>query len=82
DVYPYKGEIRRHDDNKLLTTFTLKTDMLLDEVRAGGRIPLIIGRALVIRARQALSLPPDTIFRQANAPAESSRGFSLAQKIV
>ena len=55
DVYPWQGEIRRHDDNVLLANFTLKTDVLLDEARAGGRIPLIIGRALTAKARQAAS---------------------------
>ncbi|HIB8826520.1 TPA: bifunctional aconitate hydratase 2/2-methylisocitrate dehydratase [Klebsiella pneumoniae] len=82
DVYPWQGEIRRHDDNVLLANFTLKTDVLLDEARAGGRIPLIIGRALTAKARQALNLPQSDVFRQAHAAQESSRGFSLAQKIV
>ena len=82
DVYPYLGEIRRHSDNTLLASFTLKSDVLLDEARAGGRIPLIIGRALTAKARQALNLPQSDVFRQAHAAKESSRGFSLAQKIV
>ena len=54
DVYPRKGEVRRHDNNELLATFELKTDVLLDEVRAGGRIPLIIGRGLTSKARESL----------------------------
>ncbi|MEC5344980.1 bifunctional aconitate hydratase 2/2-methylisocitrate dehydratase [Brenneria populi] len=82
DIYPYEGEIRRHDSNAVLATFTLKTDVLLDEVRAGGRIPLIIGRGLTAKAREALGLPPSAVFRLAKAVADSGRGFSLAQKIV
>ncbi len=82
DVYPYKGEVRCHDTNELLAEFELKTDVLLDEVRAGGRIPLIIGRGLTSKARESLGLPPSDVFRQAKAVEESSRGFSLAQKMV
>ncbi|MBS9422380.1 bifunctional aconitate hydratase 2/2-methylisocitrate dehydratase [Photorhabdus caribbeanensis] len=82
DVYPYKGEVRHHETNELLAEFELKTDVLLDEVRAGGRIPLIIGRGLTSKARESLGLPPSDVFRQAKAVEESSRGFSLAQKMV
>lgn len=82
DVYPYKGEVRHHETNELLAEFGLKTDVLLDEVRAGGRIPLIIGRGLTSKARESLGLPPSDVFRQAKAVEESSRGFSLAQKMV
>ncbi|MGU0016315.1 hypothetical protein ACVXG9_15775 [Escherichia coli] len=57
DVYPYKGEVRNHETGELLATFELKTDVLIDEVRAGGRIPLIIGRGLTTKAREALGLP-------------------------
>ncbi|MFT8209736.1 MAG: bifunctional aconitate hydratase 2/2-methylisocitrate dehydratase [Symbiopectobacterium sp.] len=80
--YPYKGEVRLHDSDKVLATFELKTDVLLDEVRAGGRIPLIIGRGLTTKAREALGLPPSDVFRQAKDVAQSTRGFSLAQKMV
>ncbi|EKA6987725.1 bifunctional aconitate hydratase 2/2-methylisocitrate dehydratase [Salmonella enterica] len=82
DVYPYKGEVRNHETGELLATFELKTDVLIDEVRAGGRIPLIIGRGLTTKAREALGLPHSDVFRQAKDVAESSRGFSLAQKMV
>ncbi|EBG1403164.1 bifunctional aconitate hydratase 2/2-methylisocitrate dehydratase [Salmonella enterica] len=82
DVYPYKGEVRNHEIGELLATFELKTDVLIDEVRAGGRIPLIIGRGLTTKAREALGLPHSDVFRQAKDVAESSRGFSLAQKMV
>ena len=82
DVYPYKGEVRNHETGELLATFELKTDVLIDEVRAGGRIPLIIGRGLTTKAREALGLPHSDVFRQAKDVAESDRGFSLAQKMV
>ncbi|EFB9286198.1 bifunctional aconitate hydratase 2/2-methylisocitrate dehydratase [Escherichia coli] len=82
DVYPYKGEVRNHETGELLSTFELKTDVLIDEVRAGGRIPLIIGRGLTTKAREALGLPHSDVFRQAKDVAESDRGFSLAQKMV
>ncbi|MFP1793062.1 bifunctional aconitate hydratase 2/2-methylisocitrate dehydratase [Lonsdalea quercina] len=82
DIYPYKGEVRRHDSDERLATFELKTDVLLDEVRAGGRIPLIIGRGLTTKAREALGLPPSDVFRIAKDAADSDNGFSLAQKMV
>ncbi|HEK1718629.1 TPA: bifunctional aconitate hydratase 2/2-methylisocitrate dehydratase [Proteus mirabilis] len=82
DIYPYKGEIRNHETNELLETFALKTEVLIDEVRAGGRIPLIIGRGLTSKARSTLGLPPSTLFRHAKAVEQSDRGFSLAQKMV
>ena len=82
DVYPFKGEVRNHETNELLASFELKTDVLIDEVRAGGRIPLIIGRGLTTKAREALGLPHSEVFRQAKDVAESSRGYSLAQKMV
>ena len=56
--------------------------MLFDEVRAGGRIPLIIGRGLTAKAREALGLPPSTLFRLPQAPADTGKGFTLAQKMV
>ncbi|WP_115915445.1 bifunctional aconitate hydratase 2/2-methylisocitrate dehydratase [Escherichia coli] len=82
DVYPYKGEVRNNETGERLATFELKTDVLIDEVRAGGRIPLIIGRGLTTKAREALGLPHSDVFRQAKDVAESDRGFSLAQKMV
>ena len=75
DVYPYKGEVRNHETGELLATFELKTDVLIDEVRAGGRIPLIIGRGLTTKAREALGLPHSDVFRQAKDVAESDRGL-------
>ncbi len=82
DVYPYKGEVRRHGSDELVTTFELKTDVLLDEVRAGGRIPLIIGRGLTDKARAELGLGPANLFKMPIAPADSGKGFTLAQKMV
>jgi len=82
DVYPYKGEVRNHETDELLSTFELKTEVLLDEVRAGGRIPLIIGRGLTAKARESLGLPHSEVFLKAKDVAESTRGFSLAQKMV
>ncbi|WMY73684.1 bifunctional aconitate hydratase 2/2-methylisocitrate dehydratase [Buttiauxella selenatireducens] len=82
DIYPYKGEVRNHETNEVIANFELKTDVLLDEVRAGGRIPLIIGRGLTTKAREALNLPRSEVFVQAKDVAQSTRGFSLAQKMV
>ncbi|PQJ67903.1 bifunctional aconitate hydratase 2/2-methylisocitrate dehydratase [Photobacterium angustum] len=82
DVYPFKGEVRRHESDELVSTFGLKTDVLIDEVRAGGRIPLIIGRGLTDRARQSLGLPSSDIFRRPVAVEDSGKGYTLAQKMV
>jgi aconitate hydratase 2/2-methylisocitrate dehydratase len=60
----------------------LKTPVILDEVRAGGRIPLIVGRGLTTRAREALGLPPSTLFTLPQNPADPGKGYSLAQKMV
>ena len=60
DVYPYEGVVRHHDTGQELSHFELKTNIILDEVRAGGRIPLIIGRGLTERARAALGMGPGT----------------------
>ncbi|MBG5926250.1 MULTISPECIES: bifunctional aconitate hydratase 2/2-methylisocitrate dehydratase [Providencia] len=82
DIYPFKGEVRNHETDELLETFELKTDVLIDEVRAGGRIPLIIGRGLTNKARESLGLEATDVFRHAKSVAQSNRGFSLAQKMV
>ena len=82
DILPYKGKILQHDTQALLTTFSLKNDVLLDEVRAGGRIMLIIGRGLTQRARESLSLPPSDIFRLSRVVVDTGTGWTLAQKIV
>ncbi|MEE1866747.1 MULTISPECIES: bifunctional aconitate hydratase 2/2-methylisocitrate dehydratase [Pseudomonas] len=82
DVYPYKGEVRRHGSDELVTNFQLKTEVLLDEVRAGGRIPLIVGRGLTEKARAELGLGPTDLFKLPETPADTGKGYSLAQKMV
>ena len=82
DIYVYEGLIKRHDNDEVICTFSLKTDVILDEVRAGGRIPLIIGRGLTDRARKALGLPVSPVFLKAIDEKDSGKGFTLAQKIV
>lgn len=80
-LYPYEGKIE-NEAGQVISTFSLKTDVLLDEVRAGGRIPLIIGRSLTRKAREALGLGPSPDFRSPVAPSDSGKGFTLAQKMV
>lgn len=80
DIYPYAGKIEKNGE--VVAEFELKTDVLLDEVQAGGRIPLIIGRGLTTRAREFLGLEPSTLFRQPDPVADSNKGFTLAQKMV
>ncbi|MCB1670191.1 MAG: aconitate hydratase B, partial [Pseudomonadales bacterium] len=82
DIHVYDGRVTRHDSDELLAEFELKTEVLLDEVRAGGRIPLIIGRGLTQRARESLGLPHSDVFRVPVSGEESSKGYTLAQKIV
>jgi aconitate hydratase 2/2-methylisocitrate dehydratase len=80
ELRPYEGKALK--DGKVIAEFTVKSEVLFDEVRAGGRIPLIIGRGLTAKAREALGLPPSTLFRLPQNPADSGKGFSLAQKMV
>ncbi|MDP8171110.1 bifunctional aconitate hydratase 2/2-methylisocitrate dehydratase [Pasteurella skyensis] len=82
DIYPYEGKICKHNSDEVLAEFTLKTQILLDEVRAGGRIPLIIGRGLTHKARMELGLPESDIFLKPQDVASSKKGFTLAQKMV
>tara|TARA_R110002072_G_scaffold216658_2_gene374098 strand:+ start:5940 stop:8534 length:2595 start_codon:yes stop_codon:yes gene_type:complete len=82
DIYPYEGKVLKHGSDELVCEFSLKTDVLLDEVRAGGRIPLIIGRGLTDKARASMGLPHSTVFRKPFTVAESDKGFTLAQKMV
>ena len=82
DIDVYAGKITRHDSGELVTEFELKTEVLLDEVRAGGRIPLIIGRGLTQRARDELDLGPSEVFLSPDHAQESEKGYTLAQKIV
>jgi aconitate hydratase 2/2-methylisocitrate dehydratase len=80
ELRPYEGKALK--DGKVIAEFKVKSDVLFDEVRAGGRIPLIIGRGLTSKAREALGLPASTLFRLPQAPVDSGKGFSLAQKMV
>lgn len=80
DVYPYAGKIEKN--GAVVSEFKLKSEVILDEVRAGGRINLIIGRGLTSKAREALGLPASTVFRLPKAPVDSGKGFSLGQKMV
>ncbi|MBT9096992.1 bifunctional aconitate hydratase 2/2-methylisocitrate dehydratase [Methylovulum psychrotolerans] len=82
DIFPYQGIVKRHDSDEVVCHFSLKTDVLMDEVRAGGRIPLIIGRGLTDRARKALGLPASEVFIRPSDEADSGKGYTLAQKIV
>jgi len=82
DIDVYNGKITRNDSDEVLSEFELKTEVLLDEVRAGGRIPLIIGRGLTQRAREELGMEPSTLFRTPFAAEESDKGYTLAQKMV
>ena len=79
---PFNGKILDADSGEVLSSFELKTPVLLDEVRANGRIPLIIGRQLTDKTREALGLDPTNIFTRPNAENTSDKGFTLAQKIV
>ena len=80
ELRPYAG--RALKNGEVIAEFQVKSEVLFDEVRAGGRIPLIIGRGLTAKARESLGLPATTLFRQPAAPADTGRGFTLAQKMV
>ncbi len=80
ELRPYEGKALK--GGQVVAEFKLKSDVLFDEVRAGGRIPLIIGRGLTAKAREALGLPPSTLFRLPQPPVDTRKGFTLAQKIV
>ena len=80
ELRPYDGKAFK--DGKEIASFQVKSDVLFDEVRAGGRIPLIIGRGLTAKARETLGLKPSTLFRLPQDPVDTKKGFSLAQKMV
>ncbi len=82
DVFPYEGVVKRHGTDEVISEFELKTQVLLDEVQAGGRIPLIIGRGLTTRARESLGLSASELFRQPEEVESSNKGYTLAQKMV
>ena len=80
ELRPYEGKALKN--GVVISEFSVKSDVLFDEVRAGGRIPLIVGRGLTTRAREALRLPPTDLFRLPTTPEDSGKGFTLAQKMV
>nr|WP_232235702.1 bifunctional aconitate hydratase 2/2-methylisocitrate dehydratase [Pseudomonas luteola] len=82
DVYPYAGKVTRHGSDDVVATFELKTPVLLDEVRAGGRIPLIVGRGLTEKARAELGLEHSDLFKKPEQPVDTGKGYTLAQKMV
>ncbi len=82
DVYPRQGVVKKNGTDDVITTFELATDTLLDEVRAGGRIPLIIGRGLTRRAREALDMGDVDLFKKPASSGDSTTGYTLAQKMV
>ncbi|WP_105103949.1 bifunctional aconitate hydratase 2/2-methylisocitrate dehydratase [Microbulbifer pacificus] len=81
EIRPYDGKILS-EDGKVLSEFALKSDVLLDEVQAGGRINLIIGRGLTTKARESLGLGASDLFRKPEQPADTGKGYTLAQKMV
>ncbi|CAG2157748.1 bifunctional aconitate hydratase 2/2-methylisocitrate dehydratase [Cupriavidus numazuensis] len=80
ELRPYEGKALKN--GAVISEFKVKSDVLFDEVRAGGRIPLIVGRGLTAKAREALGLAPSTLFRLPQNPADTGKGFTLAQKMV
>ena len=80
ELRPYDGKAIKNGE--VIAEFEVKSDVLFDEVRAGGRIPLIIGRGLTAKAREALGLAPSTLFRLPKDPVDSGKGYTLAQKMV
>ncbi|HUG58602.1 MAG TPA: bifunctional aconitate hydratase 2/2-methylisocitrate dehydratase, partial [Candidimonas sp.] len=80
ELRPYDGVALKNGE--VIAEFKVKSDVLFDEARAGGRIPLIVGRGLTAKAREALGLPVSTLFRLPQVPADTGKGFTLAQKMV
>jgi len=80
DIYPYAGKVEKNGE--VIAEFELRTQVLLDEVQAGGRIPLIIGRGLTAKAREHLGLENSTHFRLPATVKASDKGYTLAQKMV
>jgi len=81
DIFPHEGRVSDHESGEDLGSFALKTPVIMDEVRAGGRIPLIIGRGLTAKAREAMGLAPSTEFILP-LPVQGVKGYSAAQKMV
>ena len=81
EIFPYEGKIL-NENSEVISEFEHKSDVILDEVQADGRINLIIGRGLTQRAREHMGLPPSEVFRHPTPPIQSDAGFTLAQKMV
>ena len=82
DIYPYEGKITNSETGEVLAQYDYKSKVILDEVRAGGRINLIIGRGLTDKARETLGLEPTDLFRTPEQPEDTGKGYTLAQKMV
>lgn len=82
DIFPLDGKIKNADTGEVLADFAYKSDVILDEVRAGGRINLIIGRGLTDKARESLGLGAADLFRKPDVPVDTGKGFTLGQKMV
>ncbi|MCC2617825.1 bifunctional aconitate hydratase 2/2-methylisocitrate dehydratase [Aestuariibacter halophilus] len=82
DIYPLDGKIVNADSGETLAEYSYKSKVILDEVRAGGRINLIIGRGLTEKARESLGLGPSELFRKPEQPKDTGKGYTLAQKMV
>jgi aconitate hydratase 2 / 2-methylisocitrate dehydratase len=82
DIYPYEGKVKNNETGEEICSFSLKTEIIFDEVQSGGRIPLIIGRGLTTRAREALGLGTSDLFRVPVPANDTGKGFTLAQKMV
>jgi len=80
DIFPYEGKAVKNGET--IATFKLNPNTITDEVRAGGRIPLIIGRGLTRKAREALGMGGEEIFLRPEQPADNGKGYTLAQKMV
>ncbi len=80
ELQPYAGKALKN--GQVIAEFKVKSEVIFDEVRAGGRIPLIVGRGLTAKARASLGLAPSKLFREPTQPADSGKGYSLAQKMV
>ncbi|RUO29782.1 bifunctional aconitate hydratase 2/2-methylisocitrate dehydratase [Aliidiomarina sedimenti] len=80
-IYPYEGKIT-NDAGDILAKYEYSSEVILDEVRAGGRINLIIGRGLTGKARESLGLGNANLFRAPEQPGDSGKGYTLAQKMV
>lgn len=82
DIFPLDGKITNAESGETVAEYAYKSDVLLDEVRAGGRINLIIGRGLTEKARESLGLGPSDLFRKPDQPVDTGKGYTLAQKMV